>query len=106
MDVETNEQKRFFFGHSTAVCCFDVTQNGALLASAQEGKNSIVRIWEYQTGKCLSMLTMPSSLKQVTFSPDNRFLTTVGKDSHNKELIIVWDISKIPKGEKPEVFAK
>lgn len=52
------------------------------------------------------MLTMPSSSKSVTFSPDNRFLTTVGKDSHNKELIIVWDISKILKGEKPEVFAK
>lgn len=26
MDVETNEQKRFFFGHSAPICCFDVAQ--------------------------------------------------------------------------------
>ena len=24
MDVETNHQKRFFFGHSAPICCFDV----------------------------------------------------------------------------------
>lgn len=24
MDVEKNEQKRFFFGHSAPICCFDV----------------------------------------------------------------------------------
>mmetsp|Transcript_11859 Transcript_11859/g.18290 ORF Transcript_11859/g.18290 Transcript_11859/m.18290 type:complete len:140 (+) Transcript_11859:2437-2856(+) len=24
MDAETNEQKRFFFGHSAPICCFDI----------------------------------------------------------------------------------
>ena len=53
MDVETNEQKRFFFGHSAPICCFDVAQNGGLIASAQEGKNSIIRIWDYHNARCL-----------------------------------------------------
>lgn len=47
MDSETNEQKRFFFGHSGPICCFDVSSDGQMLASAQEGKNSIIRIWDY-----------------------------------------------------------
>ena len=34
MDVETSQQKRFFFGHSAPICCFDVAQNGHLIASA------------------------------------------------------------------------
>ncbi len=53
------------------------------------------------------MVTMPvTSIKCVSFSPDGRFLASVGKDSHNKELIVIWDISKIHKGEKPEIAAK
>lgn len=24
MDIETMQQKRFFFGHSTSICCFDI----------------------------------------------------------------------------------
>ena len=34
MDVDNNCQKRFFFGHSTPICCFDINGNGSLLASA------------------------------------------------------------------------
>jgi len=53
------------------------------------------------------MVTMPvTSLKCVAFSPDGRFLASVGKDTHNKEMIIIWDISKIARGEKPEIAAK
>jgi hypothetical protein len=37
MDSESNEQKRFFFGHSAPVCCFDLNEQGTMLASAQEG---------------------------------------------------------------------
>lgn len=107
MDVETNEQKRFFFGHSAPICCFDVAQHGGMVASAQEGKNSIIRIWDYYTARCISMVTMPvTSLKCVAFSPDGRYLASVGKDVHNKEIIIIWDISKIHRGEKPEIAAK
>lgn len=34
MDLENNQQKRFFFGHSAPICCFDVNANGQLIASA------------------------------------------------------------------------
>ena len=116
MDLENNQQKRFFFGHSAPICCFDVNANGQLIASAQEGKNSIIRIWEYTTGRCISMMTMPvQSLKCLAFSYDGKYLACVGKSSqqilektHNKELIMVWDITRIgtPGGGKAELVAK
>lgn len=28
------------------------------------------------------------------------------KDPHNKELIIIWDVSKVNRGEKPEIISK
>lgn len=34
MDTDNNNQKRFFFGHSAPICCFDINANGALIASA------------------------------------------------------------------------
>ena len=33
MDAETNTQKRFFFGHSAPICCFDLNSQGNLIAS-------------------------------------------------------------------------
>ena len=96
MDVNTNQQKRFFFGHSAPIVCFDVNSDGTLLSSAQEGKNTIIRIWEYASGRCISMVTMPvNKIICLAFSYDHRYLASVGKDSHNREMIIVWDISKI-----------
>ena len=34
MDSDTNEQKRFFFGHSAPIVCFDINSTGNLIASA------------------------------------------------------------------------
>ena len=96
MDTESNEQKRFFFGHSAPIVCFDLNYQGNLVASAQEGKNSIIRIWDYASARCITMVTMPVvSLKCLSFSYDGRYLAASGKDAHNKELITIWDISKI-----------
>ena len=111
MDTETNQQTRFFFGHSAPICCFDVSHNGSLIASAQEGENSIIRVWDYHNARCLQMLTMPvKNLQCVSFSPNGQFLACVGKEGkdkrYSKEMIIVWDISRIHTGEKAVILAK
>ena len=53
IDTETNRQIRFFFGHTSPICCFDVSPNGGLIASAQEGESSIIRVWDYHNARCL-----------------------------------------------------
>lgn len=55
------------------------------------------------------MLTLPvQSVKCVAFSADGKYLACAGKDSHNKELLVVWDITRVgaPGGGKAEVVAK
>lgn len=43
MDLSTPANKqRFFFGHSEAIVCFCVTQDGNYIASGQEGKNPMI----------------------------------------------------------------
>jgi WD40 repeat protein len=77
-----------------------------MIASAQEGKNSIIRIWDYSTARCITMMTMPVvSMKCLSFSHDGKYLATVGKASYGKdkfkELIYIWDISKVQRGDRP-----
>lgn len=107
MDVETLQQKRFFFGHSAPISCFDIAPHGALIASAQEGQNSMIRIWDYHTARCISMLPMPvTTMKCLSFSADGQLLASVGKDDKNKEIIVVWDLSGIYRNEKPQILAR
>ena len=47
-----------------------------------------------------------NTLKCLSFSHDGKYLAGSGKDAHNREIVIVWDITKISKGEKPEIVAK
>ena len=91
---------------------------GDMLASAQEGikkkddedgkgKPALIRLWDYYTARCITMMIMPViEMQCMTFSHDGRYLTCVGLDHHNKELIIVWDISRVQRGEKPQIVAK
>lgn len=105
MDADTSEQKRFFFGHSSPISCFDVSRLGNMLASAQEGvskKNdetgkgrpAMIRLWDYASARLLTAIIMPViEMKQMHFSDDGRYLACVGLDAHNKELIWVWDVA-------------
>ena len=47
-----------------------------------------------------------TQIKCIVFSVDGLYLACSGKDFHNKEMIIIWDISKVYSGGKPELFAK
>jgi WD40 repeat protein len=67
----------------------------------------MIRIWDFETGRCLTIITTEvSSLKCLSFSPDGNLLTSTGKDYTNRELIVVWNISGILKDEKPSILAK
>jgi len=93
---------------------------GNMIASAQEGKNSIIRLWDYQSARCITMMTMPvANIQKLSFSHDGKYLASVGKnvlpkrvrpdedkDVHYKEHIVIWDISRVSRGEKPEMVAK
>lgn len=52
-------QQRFFIGHSAFVCCIALGGQGSLLATGQEGKQPLIRLWDCSkcgTSRCLAIL--------------------------------------------------
>ncbi|XRB08526.1 centriole proteome protein [Pycnococcus provasolii] len=99
--------QRFFVGHSAPVIGIAFSNDGSLMATAQEGKASVIRVWDFATGDCLSILNAHAGgLCCVDVSPDARALLAVGFDGHGKQLIVVWDISGLRSGHRAEVVVK
>jgi len=89
-----NIRQKFFFGHSKPVNNYIITHDGQTIFSCQESKNAIIRVWSANAQKCIKMLTTPyEKITSMSVSKDNRLLCTVGLESYNKEMIILWDIS-------------
>ena len=90
----TNLKQKFFLGHSKPITSYVCTSDSAYMFTAQEGKNSIIRVWKIDNSRCVSIFTTPySKITSMSVRRDNNVLATVGLEGYNKELIILWDIS-------------
>jgi WD40 repeat protein len=92
----TDLKQKFYFGHSKPIINYVLACEGQILFSCQEGKNSIIRVWNVNTGRCIKMLTTPyEKITSLSISRDSKILCTVGLESYNKEQILLWDISNL-----------
>ncbi|CAH2307904.1 WD repeat-containing 90 [Pelobates cultripes] len=95
LEVKTGEQ-RFFLGHTDKVSSLAFNGCCSLLASAQTGPVSMVRLWHFQKGSCLAMFkTHAHSVSYLSFSHSGSVLCGVGKDGHGKNMVVVWNTSQI-----------
>ncbi|XP_071943850.1 WD repeat-containing protein 90-like [Antedon mediterranea] len=103
----SNGVQRFFIGHTDKISSLSLNGNGQLLASGQTGRLSVVRVWNFHSGQCLAMFkTHVHSLFALSFSVSGRTLCGVGKDGHGKNMIVVWNTSKLKRNGDVEVLAK
>ncbi|XP_030610813.1 WD repeat-containing protein 90 isoform X2 [Archocentrus centrarchus] len=106
MKISSNQQ-RFFIGHTDKVSALAFNGNTTLLASAQTGNNSVVRVWNYHKATCLAMFrTHAHSLSSLSFSYGGGILCGVGKDGHNKTMVVVWNTLNVRKGGEVSILAK
>ncbi|XP_020567837.1 WD repeat-containing protein 90 isoform X2 [Oryzias latipes] len=106
MKISSNQQ-RFFIGHTDKVSALTFNGSTTVLASAQTGNNSVVRVWDYHNGNCLAMFRNHAhSLSCLSFSSGAAVLCGVGKDVHNKTLVVVWNTLNVRKGGPVTVLAK
>ncbi|XP_058477467.1 WD repeat-containing protein 90 isoform X2 [Solea solea] len=102
-----SKQQRFFIGHTDKVSALAFNGNTSLLASAQTGNHSVVRVWNYHKGNCVAILRSHAhSLSSLSFSYSGSILCGVGKDSHNKTTVVVWNTTNVTKGGEVSVLAK
>ncbi|XP_053384270.1 WD repeat-containing protein 90-like isoform X2 [Mercenaria mercenaria] len=103
----SNGHQRFFIGHTDKVSVIAMTGNSELLASGQTGQLSVVRIWRVLTGECLALCkTHAHSLSCLSFSHKGSILCGVGKDNHGKNMVVIWNTSKVSKTREVTVMAK
>ncbi|KAK0151285.1 WD repeat-containing protein 90 [Merluccius polli] len=107
MTISSGQQK-FFIGHTDKVSALAFDGSTTLLASAQTGNPGVVRLWDYPEGSCLAMFkTHHHSVSSLSFSYRGHILCGVGKDRHNKTLVVVWDTAHVNRrGEVVAVLAK
>uniref|UniRef100_A0A8B9Q1W1 WD repeat-containing protein 90 n=1 Tax=Apteryx owenii TaxID=8824 RepID=A0A8B9Q1W1_APTOW len=106
MQIQTGEQ-RFFVGHTDKVSALAFNGNSTLLASAQTGPLSVVRLWEFPKGNCLSVFkTHVRSLTSLSFSYSGAVLCGIGKDGHGKTMVMVWNTAQVTRGGEVVVLAK
>ncbi|XP_067859382.1 WD repeat-containing protein 90 isoform X2 [Heptranchias perlo] len=106
MEVDTGQQ-RFFIGHTDKVSALSFNGNTTLLASAQTGNVGLVRVWNFNKGSCLAMFkTHVHSVSSLSFSFNGGVLCGVGKDSHGKTMIVVWNTAKVNRDGEVVVLAK
>ncbi|KAE8284342.1 WD repeat-containing protein 90 [Larimichthys crocea] len=106
MKISSNQQ-RFFIGHTDKVSALAFNGNTTVLASAQTGNHSVVRVWNYPKGSCLAMFRIHAhSLSSLSFSYAGGILCGVGKDNHSKTMVVVWNTLNISKGGEVTILAK
>ncbi|XP_067343724.1 WD repeat-containing protein 90 isoform X1 [Channa argus] len=106
MKISSNQQ-RFFIGHTDKVSALAFNGNTTILASAQTGNYGVLRVWNYHKGNCLAMLRIYAhSLSSLSFSRGGGILCGVGKDGHNKTMVVVWNTLNVNKGGQVTILAK
>lgn len=106
MTVSSRHQ-RFFIGHTDKVSALALNAASTLLASAQTGLNSLIRLWSFREGVCQTIIpTHMHSLHILSFSHSGSSLCGVGKDSHNKTTVIIWNTRRVTGGGVVPLLAK
>ncbi|KAK7112108.1 WD repeat-containing protein 90-like isoform X2 [Littorina saxatilis] len=103
----SNGHQRFFIGHTDKVSCLSQNGSSTVLASGQTGLMSVVRLWKFQTGECLSMCKVHAhSLFSLSFAQNGNVLCGAGKDRHGKNMVVIWNTIHVLKKREVTVLAK
>ncbi|XP_025733706.1 WD repeat-containing protein 90 isoform X1 [Callorhinus ursinus] len=104
--IDTREQ-RFFLGHTDKVSALALDGSSLLLASAQARPPSMLRLWDFHTGECLSLFRSPAhSLCSLSFSNSGALLCGVGKDRHGRMMVVAWGTAQVGRGGAAALLAK
>ncbi|XP_033696463.1 WD repeat-containing protein 90 isoform X5 [Tursiops truncatus] len=104
--VNTREQ-RLFLGHTDKVSALALDGSGSLLASAQARPHSMLRLWDFQTGECLSLFQSPiHTVCSLSFSDSGEVLCGVGKDRHGRMTVVVWGTAQVGRGGEAVILTK
>lgn len=93
-NLNDKHKQEFMRGHDMEISAMALSNSGRMLATGQLGtifqKNpeAPVILWDFSNKAPLAVLKgLSISVKRLTFSPDDRFLASIGESN----IVIIWD---------------
>nr|XP_012997272.1 WD repeat-containing protein 90 isoform X2 [Cavia porcellus] len=106
LHISTGEQ-RFFLGHTDKVSALALDRNSLLLASAQVQPPSVVRLWDFPSGRCLSLFRSPMyAVCSLSFSSSGALLCGVGRDHQGRTVVVAWGTEQVSLGGEVVALSK
>ena len=100
-------KQRFFVGHTDTVTLLELSPDGKLVASAQNGPFPQVRIWSFANAETMLTLDVfPRGVTSLHFNLDGTRFCAAGLDSHYRHIIYVWDLKLCGQTYITEVLGK
>ena len=56
MPAASDGSQRFLFGHINGVCALACSADGSTLATAEDGRVALIRVWDMAAGQCVAVL--------------------------------------------------
>ncbi|CAM9155645.1 unnamed protein product [Ectocarpus fasciculatus] len=91
-DLTNPHSQRFLRGHNGHLTCLTISPSGRYVASGQEGENSDIFVWDFETSeKIYSFEEHDYKIQSLSFSHDEKILASIGNTDDGN--LIVWDLS-------------
>ena len=98
-----DRSQKILQGHKSAITCLDISHDGKILASSEEGENPVVRFWDTQSQQCVGKFNINvSEARCISFACEDLRLCVVGTDRLNRDEIIVLEAKRKPDGGQLE----
>lgn len=82
--------QKFLQGHKTAITCLDLSADGRILASCQEGENPVLRFWSTATGDQIGKFTVfVVEARCISFACKGYTLCVIGTDKLGRDQILI-----------------
>lgn len=93
-EIGNPKSSEFLYGHNDKISCLAMSSSGRYIASGQSthpGFQADVCIFDFPTRRLLHrMLLHKVRVQALAFSPDERFLASVGGEDDNT--VVLWDV--------------
>ncbi|KAK2097187.1 WD repeat-containing protein 90 [Saguinus oedipus] len=103
--VDTREQ-RFFLGHTDKVSALALDGGSSLLASAQAGAPSMMRLWDFHTGGCLSLFRSPMHAVCSLRIQVALMALLCGLSLGLLQMVVAWGTGQVGLGGEVVILAK
>ena len=90
--LDSFNQQEFLQGHKAAVTCMELSYDGKILASCEEGENPMLRIWRTDNHQCVGKFNVGvAEARCISFSCQSYTMCVIGTDKLFRDEILIID---------------